>query len=307
MSIVYVSCVEIGYLGLRRLLEKGLPVSHVISVSDNVARRHKISGFMNFADLCREYGINLTTLESYKITPKHIPEDVNLMIVNGWNRLISQDILNLKFLRCVGLHAGHPPLGHGRAPIPWNIIKGNDDIEVFSFALAECADAGDIYASTTIQITQWDDAKTVYEKVTLANVSVIMEAVEMIERDEGPRQQSLEYRTFYPKRTPDDGKINFNHTAKQIFNLCRALTEPYPGAFGILEGEKWTFDVVIPFDCFMFRDFCREPGRICAVIPSGLVIMTGTETILLKQATVDGIKITEWGTAKSYLEGKVFR
>ncbi len=37
--------------------------------------------------------------------------------------------------------------------------------------------------------------------------------------------------TYFGGRKPEDGRINWNQTSKQIFNLIRAVSDPYPGAF----------------------------------------------------------------------------
>jgi methionyl-tRNA formyltransferase len=37
--------------------------------------------------------------------------------------------------------------------------------------------------------------------------------------------------SYFGGRTPEDGRIDWTQTTRQIFNLIRAVTDPYPGAF----------------------------------------------------------------------------
>jgi UDP-4-amino-4-deoxy-L-arabinose formyltransferase/UDP-glucuronic acid dehydrogenase (UDP-4-keto-hexauronic acid decarboxylating) len=37
--------------------------------------------------------------------------------------------------------------------------------------------------------------------------------------------------TYFGRRTPADGKLVVEKPAEELFNLVRAVTQPYPGAF----------------------------------------------------------------------------
>jgi len=57
------------------------------------------------------------------------------------------------------------------------------------------------------------------------------------------RKQDDSHATVMPKRRPEDGVINWNRTTQEIYNWVRALTDPYPGAFSLLNGDRvwvWT-------------------------------------------------------------------
>ena len=43
---------------------------------------------------------------------------------------------------------------------------------------------------------------------------------------------NLKKSKYYPQRKQDDGKINWKKmSSKQVYNLIRACSKPYPGAF----------------------------------------------------------------------------
>lgn len=50
------------------------------------------------------------------------------------------------------------------------------------------------------------------------------------------------------KRTPDDGLINWNKPLEDIYNLVRAVTHPYPGAFTFNGLNKIYIWEAQPFD-----------------------------------------------------------
>lgn len=39
--------------------------------------------------------------------------------------------------------------------------------------------------------------------------------------------------SYFRKRTPEDGRIDFTKTAREVFNLIRGVSKPFPGAFSI--------------------------------------------------------------------------
>ena len=75
---------------------------------------------------------------------------------------------------------------------------------------------------------------------------MLAELLPELERGHLPRRpQDDSLATVMPKRTPDDGLIDWTATARQVFNLVRAVTHPYPGAFTFVGGRKvfvWRVD-----------------------------------------------------------------
>jgi methionyl-tRNA formyltransferase len=69
---------------------------------------------------------------------------------------------------------------------------------------------------------------------------LLEELLPLIKKGIAPRiAQNLKQGSYYGGRRPEDGKIEWNWPIVQIYNLVRAVTDPYPGAFTYLpEGRK---------------------------------------------------------------------
>ncbi|MDL2264697.1 formyltransferase, partial [Synergistaceae bacterium OttesenSCG-928-I11] len=68
---------------------------------------------------------------------------------------------------------------------------------------------------------------------------VLSRSLPAIESGTAPRtKQDESQATTFGKRTPADGEIDWNKSALDIFNLVRALTHPFPGAFTHIDGKK---------------------------------------------------------------------
>lgn len=91
--------------------------------------------------------------------------------------------------------------------------------------------------------------------------------------------------SFYPKRTMEDGFIDWNDSTETIYNLIRAVSFPYPSAFTFDDkGQKVAIDISSPFDNALF-DSNVIPGTILdiSMALNQFVVKTGTGSLLVKQ------------------------
>lgn len=290
-SALYITCAENGLWGLQRLLRRGVNISRVVTIDSDTAVRNQVSGYVDVGPFCHKAGVPLTVLSRYAFTSLDINEEsFDFVIVNGWNRLVDDSVVSAARVCAIGVHAGHPPVGLGRAPLVWNLILGKRDIEVYAFVLTPRADDGNILARQPIEITAQDDVRLLYEKVAFAGADAIYQAITAALDGSVGQSQELSFAVNYHKRSPSDGLVDFRKSETEVYNFVRAQSYPYPGAYAFLKGEKWRFNRVVPFDVFAFRHEMRVPGRIADVLPSGFVILTGGGAIWLLDADVDGCK-----------------
>lgn len=162
-----------------------------------------------------------------------------LLLVVGWTQLLKPDLLEVPALACLGFHASLLPKSRGRAPVNWALINGDTVTGNTMIILEPEADSGDIVAQRTIPITEEDDCKTIYEKVGKTEVEMLDEVLPIIRSGILPRRkQDDSQATVMPRRRPEDGVIDWNRTSREIYNWVRALTDPYPGAFSFLDGDR---------------------------------------------------------------------
>jgi methionyl-tRNA formyltransferase len=73
-------------------------------------------------------------------------------------------------------------------------------------------------------------------------------------------QQTPGSGSYTCSRTPLDGCIDWNRSTREIFNLVRALTRPYPGAYTYLQGRKLLVWAAEPAPAVKYVG--RIPGRV---------------------------------------------
>ena len=170
------------------------------------------------------------------------------------------------------MHGSLLPRYRGRVPINWAIINGERETGATLHHMVARADAGDIVDQEAVPIGPVDTARDVFLKVTDAAVAVLARNHEAITAGRARRiPQDEALATTFGARRPEDGRITWDATAPAIFNLARALTHPYPGAFSEVCGQVffvwWGTPVELP------SGIQPRPGLVVSVSP--LIIATG--------------------------------
>ena len=131
------------------------------------------------------------------------------------------------------------PAYRGRCPVNWVIINGEKKTGVTLHYMVEKPDAGDIVGQKEVSIALSDTARTLYDKLCRAATSLLDELLPQMKKGRIPRhKQDLAAGSYYGGRKPEDGRIDWNKSAEEIYNLIRGVTEPYPGAFALLDNDE---------------------------------------------------------------------
>ncbi len=249
-KIVMIGCLEETIDTLRQLLHQGQTIDSVVTLPEKQALKSGISNWVDLRDFCLVHGISLYEVQSYgmqhetdhKLISDLLPAD---FYVVGWQRLIPKDIVSLSGAKFLGFHgsANFLPWGRGRSPINWSIVEGRERFILHMFFISPGVDDGDVIGMEVYDITPEDSCRSLYYKTALAQACLIRRFSSLLLEGNCPSLPQVGEPFYYPKRTPEDGQIDWRQPAEAICRLVRAVTDPYPGAFAFLEGQRinvWT-------------------------------------------------------------------
>ncbi len=230
--ILFFGYSEIGHDCLELLLARDYNVVALFTHEDNP--NEKI-WFKTPAQAARAKGIPVFTPE--KITTPEWIEQItalkpDLILSVYYRNMISTKILALAHLGAFNLHGSLLPKYRGRAPINWAILHGEPRLGVTLHRMVKAADAGAIVDQEGVDVGPRDTAEEAFRKVLPLGPRVIGRQIDALlagRAREKPQDESEA--TYFGGRKPDDGRILWAQTSRQIFNLVRAVTDPYPGAF----------------------------------------------------------------------------
>ncbi len=255
MRIVFFGASELGYDCCESIIQAGMDVVGVFTIEQNFKISYspdkpvKNYLFKDFGQLGKEYNIPVFTingdLKDYYEELKELKPDFILAV--GWYYMIPPKMLNLAVKGGGGIHGSLLPKYRGNAPFVWAMINGESETGVSFFYFSDGVDTGDIIAQERFRIANEDTIANVLYNAKQASIKILSEHLPLIANGTADRlKQNHSNATYYPKRSPEDGEINWNWNSEQIRNFIRAQTKPYPGAFTIINGKKitiWEADI----------------------------------------------------------------
>jgi methionyl-tRNA formyltransferase len=175
------------------------------------------------------------------------------------------------------------------------------------FFLADEPDAGDIIVQREVKVLPDDYSEDLIHRTNLVLRGAILELAPLIKSGQIPRTaQDHSKATYYPKRTPADGLIDFSAATDAIYRLVRAAGRPYPGAFTWCEGHKLIIWRGRPAKLEEVSGQAR-PGCVLAVEDEGILVATSDGAIWMTEVEFEGAERTEIplniGTRLGAIEG----
>lgn len=264
------------------------PVDLVITISSEVTKKNQVSGYKGLSVLTLKYGIPVHEADSYFLTDektqKFLKEnEFDIGISMGWQRLIPASVLERFEFGIYGFHGncGYLPFGRGRSPLNWSIILGDTRFNLNLFRYDEKADSPNIFATEMFSITEHDDIRTAQYKNMICSKNLIRKLLAAYKQGNIPiRTDSKDFDSWYNKRTAADGKIDFHERTRNIYNLIRGVTSPFPGAFALCEDQKVTIWEAHPFDEII--DFSTyAPGEVIDIFDEKPIVRTVDGSLLI--------------------------
>jgi len=283
MKIAFIGGVKFSYELLSTILSHGWNVSVVFSYEDS--KKKYYSDIDSFTELTKKYGIkhvqvnNINDDENIQILKEIEPD---LILVMGWSQLLENEIIKIPKLGVIGSHPTELPKYRGRAPLTWTIIKNLKESALTFFYIDEGIDDGDILDQRKFNISDEDDANSLYEKMTTLGKEMLLDNLVILKDNKAIRkkQDPNQFIENWPKRTIEDGKINWNNSSEEIHRLIRATTHPYPGAFTKFKNEK-----LIIWKSQFFNDADSNPGILKEVNDDNILVGTGNGTLKILKAS----------------------
>jgi UDP-4-amino-4-deoxy-L-arabinose formyltransferase / UDP-glucuronic acid dehydrogenase (UDP-4-keto-hexauronic acid decarboxylating) len=263
MKTVVFAYHNMGCVGLRSLLEQGWDITAVFTYRDDPEEN---VWFDSVADLAAGNGIPVYTPEdvNHPLWVEKIREMTPDFIFSFYYRdMLKQDILDIADKGCLNLHGSLLPHYRGRAPINWVLVNGETETGVTLHHMTKKPDDGDIVAQEKVSILYEDTANTLHTRMAEAAGRMLQRILPELEKGKAPRiTQNPADASYFGRRTPEDGRIDWTMDAEHIRNLVRAVTKPYPGAFTFLGQKKF-----LVWEASTEPGGTGEPGTVLSVNP----------------------------------------
>lgn len=229
---------EVGAACLEELIADGANVVKVYTHEDDP---NETIWFRSVREIAERAGIPASAPERFGEAEiaEFLALGAELVFSFYYRKLIPAAVINSPRLGAYNMHGALLPRYRGRACVNWAVLNGESETGATLHVMTDKPDAGDIIGSEAVPIEFTDTALDVSLKVAEAARRVLARSLPALEAGTAlltPQDERLA--TYYGRRRPEDGRIDWSRSAVEIYNLVRAVTRPFPGAFTEMNGRR---------------------------------------------------------------------
>ena len=292
-KIVFMGTPKFAVPVLEMLIEK-YGVDLVITQPDKKVGRKKVLTAPPIKILAEEKGIRVLQPEKISGDEDVLAElkelNPDIIITAAYGQLVPESILEIPKYKCINVHGSLLPKLRGGAPIQYSILEDHGKTGITIMYMVKKLDAGDMISKVEVDILDSDNYESLHDKLSIAGRDLLKETLPNIFTGNiAPEKQDDSLATFARNILREDEKIDWNKSARQIFNQIRAL-DPTPGAFTYLDENVlkiWNSEVVDLEENFS----SKKVGTIIKQDKKHIYLLCGENTVLkVKELQISGKK-----------------
>ena len=163
-------------------------------------------------------------------------QNVDFIVIVAYGNLIDDFIINFPKFLTINVHASLLPKWRGAAPIQRSILNDDRETGICIMKVEEKLDAGPIIKLKKIKIKFNDNAGSLYQKMILVGLPLLVEAIkEIMKKNYKMTFQKENLSTYAKKIKKSETRIKWEENAKEINLKIRAFN-PFPGAWTKIRG-----------------------------------------------------------------------
>ncbi len=212
--------------------------------------------------------------------------DLDFIVVVAFGQKLSPELLAIPKYGCINLHASLLPEYRGSSPIHKAIIDGKKTTGNTTMYMAEGWDDGDIIYQQKVEIKKDYTVGKLHDLLAEKGAKLLLKTLKDVKSGEAPKiSQNESEATFAYKIDKSLGEINWNQSAKEIYNLIRGVN-PWPGAYTKLDDQKikiWESRISD------YKDSDYEAGTIIkADQDEGILVQTADGVLAINKLQLPG-------------------
>jgi methionyl-tRNA formyltransferase len=240
-----------------RLLFCGTPLFAVPTLKHLLSRpEFDVLGVISQPDRPRGRGqqLSVSPVKDVALTahlPVHQPEKIrapevqqlleelapDVIVIIAYGQIIPARLLAIPEHGWINLHASLLPKYRGAAPIHWAVANGETRTGLTTMRIDAGMDTGDMLLRREIEIGPHDTSPELARRMSEAGAPLVEETLLGLEAGTiVPKPQNQGEATIAPMLKKEDGRIDWNSSAEEIYNRMRGFA-PWPGAYTTFRGQ----------------------------------------------------------------------
>ena len=294
--VVFMGTPEYSVPVLKMLIENTNVIMVVTQPDSYVGRHHELS-FSPVKKVALENNIEVYQPEKIRNEYEHILEvNPDVIITCAYGQIIPAILLDTPKYKAINVHASLLPKLRGGSPLHRAIIDGYDKTGITIMYMAPGMDDGDIIVQKSIDITDLDNVGTIHDKLSVLGSELLLETLPSIFNGTNPRiKQDESEVTFAYNIKREEERLNFNKTAREVFNHIRGMY-PFPVAYMTINDE-----IIKVCESRIGQTSKGEVGTISNIYKDGLGIKCSDKEIIITRVKPSGKKEM---SARDFINGR---
>lgn len=181
----------------------------------------------------------------------------DFVVIIAYGQIIPARLLPIPRLGWINLHASLLPKYRGAAPINWAIVNGETRTGVTTMRIDAGMDTGEMLLQREIEIGARETAPELAARMAESGAPLMAETLRGLAAGTiALKAQNHAEASYAPMLKKEDGRIDWNRPAMEIFNRMRGFA-PWPGAYTTFRGQT----------CHVWGEPESKPGDVG--LPSG--------------------------------------
>ncbi|MBI5057882.1 MAG: methionyl-tRNA formyltransferase [Nitrospirae bacterium] len=297
MKLVFFGTPEFAVLPLKTLLDAGHEVLAVVTQPDRQSGRGRHISASPVKIEAQKLGLKI--LQPLKVRDKNFIDELgalnlSVIVVVAYGQILPSEIIGLPEFGCINIHASLLPKYRGAAPINWAIINGEETTGITTMLMDEGMDTGPVLLQEETEISHEDTAEDLSHKLSKIGAGLIVRTLIEVENASITPQPQTGEAIYAPLLKKTDGAVNWTKTAAEVCNFIRGMN-PWPGAYGFLEGERIRILKAAPLD------ESGGPGEIFKASKDELIAGAGKGSVSILEIQPPGKPAME---IRAFLQGR---
>jgi methionyl-tRNA formyltransferase len=162
----------------------------------------------------------------------------DIVVVVAYGKILPSNLLNLKNILFINIHASLLPKWRGAAPIHRSIMNLDEETGISIMKIVSKLDAGPVMLTARVKIKKETNYEKLSKNLSKLGSKMILKSLNLLENDKAKFIPQNEKRVTYAKKiNKEEAKINWNEKAKLIIAKINAFN-PNPGTWFELNGNR---------------------------------------------------------------------
>ena len=229
---------NVGVRCLSVLLAHGVKVPLVVTHEDDPRENVWFDSVRRLAELNHIPVVTPESPNSTALAERIAALKPDFLFSFYYRFMLKEPLLRTPGRGALNMHGSLLPKYRGRVPVNWAILRGERETGASLHYMEAKPDAGDLVDQQAVPILPDDTAIEVFNKVTVAAELALNRSLPALIDGNAPRTPlNLKAGSYFGRRRPEDGRIDWHQSAQAAHNLIRAVAPPYPGAFSVCDGK----------------------------------------------------------------------